>query len=300
MKKSFAKVAAFLLCAALGVSAMRGGMTGILTLTGTEALRERNETYLETSFQRALAGFGVMSAIKTGLAVIEGSTAGVSAGATVKLQVGDVVQAAYDYVDIAWRTLLLGCVSLLSMRVLLDSAELLGGWVLGITLILAGGLALFCGCAPKWGRTRQTLRDAFSVALVATFAVLYVLPLSVWGASGLSNQITRPVIDEAQAGFTETRDTLFPEDENVTEGAFSRIRQIPERIQKTADYLKTRFQQMAVWTIQLIAGYLFDCILFPLAVFLLLFWLTRSLLKYLCQRSFQCSLREDMGRILKG
>jgi hypothetical protein len=41
------------------------------------------------------------------------------------------------------------------------------------------------------------------------------------------------------------------------------------------EYLKERASELVVWILKLIAGYLFDCLVFPLALFALLFLFTR-------------------------
>ncbi len=71
----------------------------LLGICGLDRLSEKNEAYLESSQERTLQTFAVLSTIKVGLAVVEGTEIGVGFG----LEIGDVVQAAYDYVDIAWR-----------------------------------------------------------------------------------------------------------------------------------------------------------------------------------------------------
>lgn len=136
MKNCLIRVSTISLCALLAVLSIRGTLDPITHRLGTETINARNDDFLDKTFNKALVGFGVMSGIKTGLAIIEGSTAGVSAGATINLQVGDVVQSAYDYIDIAWRTLLLGCISILSIQYLLRAVSVVDGWILGFTLIV--------------------------------------------------------------------------------------------------------------------------------------------------------------------
>lgn len=298
MKKHLVRIAAILLCVLLAVLATQGRLDPLTYRLGSGTLRAQNDKFLNKTFNKALIGFGVMSGIKTGLAIIEGSTAGVSAGATVNLQIGDVVQSAYDYIDIAWRTLLLGCISILSIQYLLRAASVADGWVLGFTLLVFSLHLLLDWWAHESVQIRQTVRDVLSVSVVATLAIFYILPLSVWGASHLSRMITQPSIEEAHSGFSDTRKTLFPDDESTAEGALARIRQVPEKIQQIGIHFKTRSKDMAIWTIKLITGYLFDCVLFPVGMFVLLLWLTRSLMKYIFQRNLQSSLAQELSRLL--
>jgi hypothetical protein len=46
-----------------------------------------------------------------------------------------------------------------------------------------------------------------------------------------------------------------------------------------ASYLKEKASELTVWILKLIAGYLFDCLVFPLGLFALLVWFTRVMAK---------------------
>ena len=248
MKRSVMRVSAVILCVLLSLLAIRGTLDPVTYRLGAEAINVRNDEYLNKTFNKALIGFGVMSGIKTGLAVIEGSTAGVSAGASMQLQVGDVVQSAYDYIDIAWRTLLLGCISILSIQYLLRAASVIDGWIIGFTFLVLAVHLLILWWGNSKVRIQETMRDLLSVSIVATLAVFYILPLSVWGASHLSRVITQPSIEEAHSGFSDTRSTLFPDDELSAEadGIFARIKQIPERIKQIGVHLKNQSNNITI------------------------------------------------------
>ncbi len=300
MRTTAIRITVVILCFLLAAMAFRGSTGNITDRLCPKAITNQNDAYLKNTFDRALAGFGVMSGIKAGLAIIEGSTAGVSAGATVNLQVGDAVQSVYDYVDIAWRTLLTGCIAILSIQYILKAAAVMEGYILGFTLLILGISLLFRWWGENRNRTRDTITDILSVSIVALIAIIYLLPVSVWGASRLSLIITQPAISEAQSGFTETKESLFPDETESTAGVFARIKQVPERIQQIAIQLKEKSTKMAVWTIKLIAGYIFDCIVFPLALFVLLLWLTRAVMRYVFHKHFQTSLRNEIACLLSG
>lgn len=288
MKKFISAILLPVILLVLSVLAFRGDLDPHIGRAGSDWLRGRNENYLNSTFDKALVGFGVMSGLKAGLAVVEGSTGGVSAGVSLNLQVGDVVQSAYDYVDIAWRTLLLGSICLLSIQYLMDTVALVDSIVLGFFL------SLFAAAWVGRGRVKF-LRDAFLLSSFALLAVYFLLPLSILASSALSEQITRPSIEAAQKGFAETSGRLFPEDAEIPDGVLARIKRIPERLEQISHFLKQRTAQMALWTIQLIAGYIFDCILFPLGTFFLMLSGTRSLLRY----CYHCDIHQALHRELR-
>lgn len=79
--------------------------------------------------------------------------------------------------------------------------------------------------------------------------------------------------EEAQSGFAETKTTLFPDNQKTTDGLFGKIRDVNERTEAFAAYLKLKSSEMAIWTIKPITGYIF-------------------------QKNLQSSLRDDLERLL--
>jgi len=292
------KIPTILLSVCLALFAFSGHIDRKIERVGTVMLNSQNDSYLTASFNKALVGFGTMSSLKAGLDIIEGSEVGASWGLMANLQVGDIVQPAYDYVDIAWRTLLTGCITLLSIRYLLQAVAIIDSYVLGTTFIL---LALFLSVhwwKSGWAQLKSLLRDALSVAVVATLALYYILPLSVWGASKLSQVITQPGIEEAQQGFERAKQALFPEEQQNLDGMVAKLHHIQERFEQISIFLKEKTKDMVIWSIKLITGYIFDCVVFPLALFTFLLWMTRSTMGYLLQKSAQSTLRDDIARLL--
>lgn len=249
----------------------------LLGVCGLDRLSSRNEAYLESSLERSLRTFAVLSTIKVGLAVVEGTEIGVGFG----LEIGDVVQAAYDYVDIAWKTVLAGCVILLGTQVLVETASVLDYWLLALALLAVVLMVATQGAPPKLPRTHRTLREIALFMTVLAAACYVILPLSIAGGAYLSNRITAPSIEEAEAGLSTLREELFSDDEAADEGLRARWAQTKDKLNDMTVYLKDKASELVVWILKIIAGYLFDCLLFPLALFLLLFWFTRVLAKSL-------------------
>ena len=269
--------------------------TGILDQAldriGLGALQSVNQRYLEESYDRALDGFLVLSAIKSGLAVIEGSEVGIG----FSFQVGDLVQSVYDYVHIAWKTVLAGGTILLITRMALESVALLDHFILAL-----GFLALFLVAgAQGFFPGRQGIATFFKSLTVACGCVaicLYlVLPLAVWGASGLSAVITKPLIEDSYETFSQVRRTFTQRSDadageallsesTTTESAVGlgqRYGGLKERLRELEAYLGSQAKILAGTTFQLIAGYLFDCVIFPLIFLAVLILMVKSVPGYL-------------------
>ena len=293
-----------------GILVSANGYTDrIVQWAGMGKVTDANQQYLEQSFEHATAGFIVLSGLKSGLAVIEGSHIGVG----FSLELGDIVQSLYDYVDIAWKTVLAGGTILLLTRLTLEAVTTIDHYLL--TVMLACFLIY---SIMKWRFYGTALVSRFFMELGAFLAVItislyFALPLSIQGASLLSRKISQPVIREAQENFIQIRDEvasgviqekLLAGKEPGKSNWFSSLplsgnyEQIKQNVNALQDYLAEKTHQAAVWTIKLIAGYLFDCIVFPLVFVIVLFLFIKGMTRYVFHVIYRSGAKEDMESIL--
>ncbi len=306
--RPLARTTAALILIAAAVLAATGYLDVLIDKSGGAILSDSNNTYLNDSFDRSMKGFLVLSAIKSGIAVIEGSGIGVG----FNLEVGDIAQSIYDYVDVAWKTALAGGTVLLLIQLMLQTMQLIDHWCLFALLLVVLSLFLLRWFFPKQERLNRILREALMFVSVLTIAFYMILPLSIAGAAFLSKQITQPLVTEAQQGFESLQEELTPRalDERFFPGSQSddslwsyldlraKLQNSREAIIKMAQYVKEITEDSAIWTIKIIAGYLFDCIIFPLAFFVVGYILTKNLLAYVIGIRREHSVRKDFEMIL--
>jgi hypothetical protein len=273
-------------------AAAAGTLDKSIGFFGMQRLGDANDAYLQDAFDRSLTGFLVLSGIKSGLAVIEGSEVGIG----FNLEIGDIVQSVYDYVDIAWKTALAGGTILLITRLSLEAISAIDQWFLALMF-----LAMVVFLAVEWfftgyARLANVFREAMLFLLVLTLTLYYLLPLGITAASFVSRKITAPLIVSSQEGFEKVHQEfspahvnsrLFAEEDDAHDSIFSALdftakyEMTRERIRQIGKYFKDKTALMATLTLQLVAGYLFDCIIFPLTFFVILYVLTRSLVTFL-------------------
>ncbi len=292
----------------LGILAVNNQIDKIFSRIGLQKITESTIQYLQTSFDKSVKGFLVLSTIKSGIAVLEGTEIGVG----FKVEIGDLVQSVYDYVDIAWKTSLAGSTILLLMHLLSTTISAVNHYILAILLFflsLVFALPQVLAGNHTFGRiVRETV--AFLLVLVLTLYI--ILPLSIAGAAFLSSRITRPLVDEATGGFSSLQhelssesltERLFKSDEEEDLlGSFNiprRLHATKKRLRETGTWLKTKMEDMAHWTIKLVAGYLFDCIIFPFVFFFILFSLSKEILWYIIGMRRDKNFKEDLATILK-
>ena len=251
-----------------------------------------NQSYLENSMNNAVNGFLILSGIKTGLAVVEGSEVGIG----FNFEIGDIVQSIYDYVDIAWKTALAGGTVILITRLLLQTVNLIDHWCLALAFTGALTVILVKWIFPHANRIRRLTKDTAFLLAICTVVLYLIFPFSIAGAAFISKRITGPLIEESQKSFESIKEDfaieninrrLFPEAENNGDSRIAglflkgKVSEVKEYLKIQADFFKDKSRNVAIWTLQLIAGYLFDSIVFPIVFFFLLFVITKGALLYL-------------------
>ena len=264
-------------------------------VTGLNTISRSNEAYLEDSFNRSIGTFVVLSVIKAGLAVLEGTEISLGIG----IEVGNIVQAVYDYVDLAWRTVLLSSVVLLGTRYILQTSGLVDQWFLSATLLMFLMQWLIRWWLPHKNGLKNLFRDISLILTLFTLLLYIVLPLSVAGGRVLSKTITAKPMMEAEAGFSKLQEDIFPDSTTGKTSLWSKITNTKDRIMHAVKMISTKTSELSIWALKLIAGYLFDCIVFPLLLFVVLFWLTKFLVRYFFDIQKQQTLREDLEAILQ-
>jgi predicted PurR-regulated permease PerM len=157
-----------------------------------------SEALVEKSLVDTAAAFVSVSAVKAALGIVTGSTIGIG----FELELGDLAQPAYDYVDFVWKVFLWATAILMFYKVLLDTGLLtLGIPIAGVGLLLcAGGLL-----RPEWrGRLFFWGRRLVVFGLLFT----YIVPVALIGADWLGARYTRPLKAKQQVRMEDVRKEL--------------------------------------------------------------------------------------------
>jgi hypothetical protein len=249
--------------------------------TGLEFIIDKNEAYLDASFEKSLKGFLILSGIKSALAVIEGSEVGIG----FNIQVGDVVQSVYDYVDIAWKASLAGGTILIIARLVIQAVSIVNHYFMAFFF-----LSFFCYQLCLFTEKKEGLKHFFKIISWGsglTTIVLYIIfPVTISCSAFFSTRITNPMIEESRKGYEKfshqlsaekLSEKLFSSTQNNSSSVFDKLNfknqfeQAKKNLQELSNFLQKITQEIAVWTIKLIAGYLFDCMIFPAIFFTFLY-----------------------------
>lgn len=158
----------------------------IAKYTGYNALNAHAMGLVDESLERDQATFLVITAIKATLAVIEGSEVGVG----FELEVGDVVQPAYDYVNFFWEMFLYAFLILGSYKLLMETGLLgLGLMLMGLGFVLLAASLVSPAqvtALRRWGR-----RTLLGGALFA-----YAVPVALIATHALSDRYTTAIKEQ--------------------------------------------------------------------------------------------------------
>ncbi len=279
-------VVAILLLAAIPAAA--GGLLDRgLEHLGLSRLETANAAYLEKARQRTLSGFLLLSAIKSSLAMLEGSTVGIG----FNLQVGDLVQSVYDYVDIAWKAVLAGGTALVILKLLLQVLDMLDHWILALLLATSLATLAIGWWLPYQDWLRRILRSAAFACGLLCLAFYLLVPATLAGAMAVSDSITRPMIESAyreldqlkQDFASQGRDRFYDLQKQAPgqkePGVWElkdHFLKLKQRLEDFANFIEVKARSLAALTFRLTAGYIFDCIVFPLTLFFCLWPLSRA------------------------
>jgi hypothetical protein len=276
-----ALIVALIACAALSAGGLldRG-----LSWCGLERLALANDGYLDRAFDRALAGFLLLSGIKSGLAIVEGSSVGVG----IQVELGDAVQPAYDYVDTAWKAAMAGASIIALMKLALQGLTLVDHWALFTALLLWALYWALLWWVPRGPWLHTLFGRAGRFAATLSVMLYLLLPLTVAGAALVSQRITAPVVESSHDELKALGQALTPEriqerffPQGIEAGASlfdlkEKMAQMGQGVKAMIAYLKIEAERLAALTLRLLAAYLFDCILFPLVFGLILMTMIKS------------------------
>ncbi len=141
-------------------------------------LQAKAETLIDGAMEKNALLFAGISGIKSVIALIEGSSIGVG----FDLEVGDLVQPAYDYIDFFWRVFLYALLVLGFYKLLLET----GIVEIGFYFITAS--FLIWAAAAVWPRAQVWARRWGRILFVVGLMVVYIVPVTLIGSDAVAGR----------------------------------------------------------------------------------------------------------------
>ncbi len=165
-----------------------------------DLLARAAEARVDASLARNSVSFLTLSGLKSVLASIEGSSVGVG----FQLELGDLVQPVYDYLDFVWYAFLYALALLGFYKLLMQTG------ILALGLSLAGAGLLLWGAGALARSRLPALCGLGGRAVALGLAAGYALPLALLASQSLSQRYLEPLrqrsaqrIEEAGAPLEE-------------------------------------------------------------------------------------------------
>ncbi len=151
--------------------------------SGYEWLNDHALELTQGALDHNLKSFLTVSGIKALVAILEGSSVGVG----FELEVGDLVQPAYDYIDFVWKLLLYALLILGFYQLLLETGILtVGVQILGLGMIVWGAALVY---PTHYLDTRAWARRIVLLGLMLAF----IVPLALVGTDFITNKYVEPL-----------------------------------------------------------------------------------------------------------
>ncbi|MCG8334728.1 MAG: hypothetical protein MJE63_09435 [Proteobacteria bacterium] len=181
----------------LGLTALvylshHGILTWILDTAFNQHILAVGHSYLDTAQTDALETLTVINVIKTGLAVIQSSSGGISFFIDVQVQLGELFNVFSEVINRAWQVSWLALAAIETMKLLLDFSRFTLTPLLTISFIFLGfgyGLSLFP--TPKTGiGIKQLYRGCYYLSKWGFFLLIMIhliIPVSIFVVSSGSS-----------------------------------------------------------------------------------------------------------------
>ncbi|MCL4217519.1 MAG: hypothetical protein KJ052_11020 [Candidatus Hydrogenedentes bacterium] len=263
------------------------GMDTAGVVAGQQWLTTQAATLVDETLAKNQTVFLIVSSIKAGMALIEGSSVGVG----FHLEVGDLIQPAYDYVDFFWNIFLYAFLIMGAYKLLLETGLLTMGLpLMGVGfLFLAAALLIKKQKRPLFFMGRQCVLFGLLIAYVAPTAILSTHYLSKKYCQPLKDRQEEQILQfnqsfertKAEAIKLRSKISVLQPEESLQEIK----RDLMELADAMGDAFASSFQAFLYYVILV----LFDVLVFPLISAFILF----RFVKFGLQRVLEPPLKQD-------
>lgn len=270
------------------VLALSGVLHTAVDIASRPISRE-NDEYLNKSIESTVHLMMPIGVVKGAADVIEGSSAVV--------EWGDIVQPILDYLDVAWRVLILSLIVSTAVKF-----TLLGIGSLANAFLVFALLAYLASCMLHKTATAKAPIVAAAKRLAGLFILVYllliaILPLTIYGTSQLSAAITEPLQAETFASFEKAGEVFSLDAITKQDGFLDKVDAIKKKAVDVIRYSGSATADIAGSVARLTVIKVLDGIVFPLLCLAFLVWLVRGVLYPLLGLSEGSLARDDLRHI---
>lgn len=248
----------------------------VLDNMGRSHLIMEDHSFLNESREESTEVFAVLTAIKSGLSLLESSSAGISFIVDVELQVGKIASAILEMVNYAWSASFISLGAISAIEIFLHLLEKLNHPIMYFSLLL---LSLYFFAQLIGLKQKDYLLRITKVAFFLLILFYVCAPLSIYLGAKASKTITRPIsvnVKEQLKGHAKNYEM-----QNQSGDLKERSQEAIDHFVKHSKSLENAHHSLAQLLIDHLILLLFDLFIFPV-IFLSLLYLTvkRIVLSY--------------------
>ncbi|MBN2460637.1 MAG: hypothetical protein JXB60_03435 [Candidatus Cloacimonetes bacterium] len=236
-------------------------------------LKQKSTAITDDMLLRQTTSFLIISAIKSSLGIIEGSTvggeiSGIIVSAESNLQVGDIVQAPYDLVDFIWKILLYGIVIITFIKILFV-ANLTD---LGIYIYLLGLILYFLQLTML--KASILVHLAKKIIIIGLVISLFI-PLTLLISYNITDLFTHNLEKDVSLQLKQVDN-----DWNSFRQQLS-LKDLKKTSIVTVEFVNKLYKRMLSILVEYISILFIRFLLFPIITGLILYYLFKSVIKNL-------------------
>ena len=255
----------------------------------TEYAQNPADLYLDVAVEKARSAFLTLTAMKSILAIVEGSdietgvrfgVLGQSADVTLDIEAGDFAEPTYDLVDKAWNITLISWIAIEIERMLLQFSDL----KFSNMLLFFGFLGLFYVSSQKRKTKKIDIYKISIFILIFGFALKFLFPTTVLTSQKISTSLTEKSLQESQKALDNKVQELngLGEIYNSKANAVEKYDQISAWLQShDAFFWQEYSSQIVKHTMLLAAIFLLDAIILPIISLLFIWQLLKRFFNWL-------------------
>ncbi|MCH1430883.1 MAG: hypothetical protein L7U87_09030 [Chlamydiales bacterium] len=250
---------AFLISLCLLLTHHQNYLFTILDNMGRSHLLLEDYSFLNESREESTEVFAVLTAIKSGLSLVESSSAGISFIVDVELQVGRIASAILDMVNYAWSASFISLGAISAIEIFLHLLEKLNHPIMYFSLVL---LSLYFFAQLIGLKQKEHLLRITKVAFFFLILFYVCAPLSVCLGAKASKAITRPIsvnVKKQLKGHAKNYEI-----KNQSDDLKDRSQEAIDHFVKHSKNLENAHHSLAQLLIDHLILLLFDLFIFPI------------------------------------
>lgn len=288
VKRGFFRFRAVLVAGLLLLLAAAGVIQDGVGRAGRQ-VAESNDRFLDASIKSTVQLMLPIGIAKGTVDVIEGSSAVV--------EWGDITQPILDYLNVAWRILILSLILSTSSKYVLLGVGPLAGAFLTVSVGLYFVLAVLRLLSARVSGLAFAVKRCAGFFLLGYLLLVAILPLTLFGTARLAGTITEPLRADTARSFERVGQVFSLESITKSDKFLDKLDAVKQKAVEVIRFCGPATAEIAGSVAKLAVVKVLEGVVFPLACLAFLIWLVRGTLYPVLGLSDRPLCGEDLRKL---